>query len=163
IPAGGSCSVVVNIVGTSTGSTVNQTGLVPSANAATGNSASAMLTVNGGVLLAAPTVAKAFMPTTVPVGGTSQMTITIGNNDPNNAMRGALFGDVYPAGMVNSSNAVVSNSCGGTVAAADGGSSAVLSNGIVPSGGSCSVTINVMGTTVGNAVNHSGPVNSSNA
>ena len=164
IPANGNCSVVVNVIGTSTGSSINHTGAVTSTNASAGSDASAILTVTNGALLPAPTVTKGFAPASVSLGGTSQMTISLSNNDPNNAVLGAQFTDSYPPGMANAaSGAVVSNSCGGTVTAAANSASAALMNGTIPAGGTCNIVINVVGTSVGNSVNHTGSVMSSNA
>src|SRR4029079_8546061 len=162
IPSNQSCVVKINVVGTAVGTSVNHTGMVQSANANAGADASAILTVRN-ALLPAPTVSKAFAPTSVSVGGASEMTITLTNASAN-AITGAQFTDTYPAGMANaSSNVVASNTCGGTLTAAANGTSTALANGTIPSNQSCVVKINVVGTAVGTSVNHTGMVQSGNA
>jgi len=163
VPANGSCSVVVNVVGTMVGSIVNHTGMVTSATAQDGLDAQATLTVTSGPLLNAPTVTKAFSPSSVTAGGTSQMTITLTN--PNaQAITSVQFADTYPNGMANAtSGVVVSNSCGGTLTADSNDSTATLANGTVPANGSCSVVVNVISTALGNLVNNTGSIASANA
>ncbi|HEV7490578.1 MAG TPA: hypothetical protein VGO25_07210, partial [Rhodanobacteraceae bacterium] len=163
----GSCKVVINVVGALAGPWINQTGEIPAANALTGASTFGALTVSGGASLVAPTVSKAFVPQSILVGATAQMSITLTNNDPFTAITGAQFTDSYPGGMANaSSNVVDSNSCFGTVTAPQNGLSAALANGTIPAGGSCEVVVNIVGTAAGAGTtlnNHTGPVNSTNA
>ncbi|MGH8173105.1 MAG: beta strand repeat-containing protein, partial [Rhodanobacteraceae bacterium] len=164
IPAAGSCTVVVNVIGKAQGLWVNQTSAVPSANALSGNSASAGLFVDEDILLAAPAVTKEFAPQTVAVGDTANMTITLTNSDPVKAVTRVEFTDPYPSGMANASNGVVvSNSCGGTVTAPQGGLSAALVEGTIPAGSDCEIVVKVVGTAPGTALNETGPVTSANA
>jgi uncharacterized repeat protein (TIGR01451 family) len=165
IPPGG-CNVVINVVGTKAGSQVNVTGFAPSANAQSGLPASATLVVNGGALLPAPTVSQAFLPPSVLIGGTSQLKIALSNGDPTRSITGVAFTDSYPLpqNMANAAGvALVSNSCGGNVTADPGMSSVSLSGGIVPAAASCSVVVNVVGTSLGSSINHTGAVLSNNA
>jgi uncharacterized repeat protein (TIGR01451 family) len=165
IPPGG-CSVVVNVVGTKAGVQANITGFVPSANAQTGLPDSAILTVTAGAALPAPTVAMTFLPATALVGGTAQLKVSISNSDPAKSITGVAFTDDYPVPlhMANANNGVlVSNTCGGTVTADPGDSRVSLANGVVAPSKSCYVVVNVVGTSQGASVNHTGPVTSQNA
>ena len=109
----------------------------------TGPTASATVTVLGGV-----TVTHAFSPATVATGGTSTDVITLSN--PNSvAATGVGFTDTHPTQIVNSTPVGASSTCGGTVTAADGGSSVALSGGSVPASGSCTIQLAVTGTTGG--------------
>ena len=64
-------------------------------------------------VLPGPTVTKAFNPTHVAVGGTTQMTIVLSNSSVT-AINGVQFTDSYPSGMANApSGAVVSDTCSG--------------------------------------------------
>ena len=166
IPAGGSCSVVINMVGNTTAT--NNTGPVTSHNAQPGLSAAAMLTVTPGALLDAPAVAKSFTPDHVVAGdivATSVLAITLTNNDPHD-IDGTAFTDNYPTPlhMANApSGVVLANTCGGTLVAAPNGTSVTLSGGVVPANQACVVKVQVVGTSAGTSVNHTGPVTSDNA
>lgn len=162
---GVSCSIDIPVVGVVAGSFDNDTGEIDSSNAPPGVGASATLTVSDGSAVAAPTVTKSFAPASVPSGTVSQMTITLTNSDPARAITGAQFIDSYPPGMMNfddaNPTALYSNTCGGTATADSNGVSASLVDGVVPPSGSCSVVVNIVGTST--ATNSTGPVTSNNA
>lgn len=165
IPAGGMCSVVINVVATAPGTSENHTGPVNSANADPGADASATLTVGAGTLLSPPTVSKGFATSTIAVGDSVWMTITLTNHN-NTAITGVKFTDNYPTPihMTNApSGVVVSNTCGGSVTADNNGLSVALVNGTIPASNSCSVIIKVIGTSAGSLLNDSGAVTSVNA
>jgi uncharacterized repeat protein (TIGR01451 family) len=159
IPAGG-CSIVVNIVATAIGSSVNSTGPITSTNAQTGAGNSGTLAVTP---LAAPGATKSFSPASVGVGGAVQMTIALSN--PNSsAITLTGFSDTYPVGIANASGTVlVGNTCGGVLTANPGEGLLALNGGIIPPNGSCSVVVNVVATAAGAQVNNTGPITSSNA
>ena len=159
IPANGSCSIVISVVGTAIGSLVNNTGSITSNNAASGAGASGTLTVNP---LTAPNASKSFVPATVDVGGASQMTIALTN--PNTQpLTGIAFTDTYPSGIANAAAGVVaSNSCGGTITANANGNTTVLAGGALAASASCAIVINVVGTAPGAQVNDTGPITSAN-
>jgi hypothetical protein len=162
IPSGGSCGIVIEVVGTAPNIADNHTGVISSSNAPDGADASATLTVG----LPAPSVAKSFDPGGVYLGGTSRMTITLTNPNSIDAITGARFTDDYPMplGIANASdNTVVSNTCDGNLDAAAGGSTVALLGGTIPANGSCSVVINVVGANPGFVINHTGAVDSDNA
>lgn len=111
-----------------------------------------------------PTVLnKSFSPNPMAVGGTSTLTFTI--NNPNSlTVTGLVFGDTYPAGLVNAATPSVTNTCGGvTTGGVAGGNSIGLSGGSVAGGGTCTVTVRVTSSTTGNYVNTSSTIASTNA
>lgn len=157
IPASGSCTVTVTTTSASAGVYANSTGLVSTSNAGTATAASATLTV-----MAPPTAALLFTPSSIGIGGVSQLKVTLSN--PNTvAITGAAFTDSYPANLVNTASASGTSSCGGTVTAANNGSSLALSGATIPAGGSCSVTVNVTVTATGAFTDSTGPISSGNA
>jgi hypothetical protein len=162
IPAANFCSIVIEVVGTSPGAADNYTGVITSTNAPDGSGASAILTVG----LPAPNADVSFDPASIYVLGTSRMTIKLTNPNPTDAITGARFTDVYPtplkiANAADDTNP--SNTCGGNIDAVSGGSSVALTGGTIPANGSCSVVINVVGTSAGSTVNHTGAIDSDNA
>jgi uncharacterized repeat protein (TIGR01451 family) len=112
--------------------------------------------------LNAPIVTKSFSPASVLVNSASSMTITLTN--PNTAIiNGTGFTDAYPAGLVNNAATPASNTCGGTVTMANGGSSLALSGGNIPASGSCSIVVPVRSATAGSYENSTGNITSANA
>jgi hypothetical protein len=114
------------------------------------------------VRMAAPTVSKSFSPTSIVIGGTSTMTVTLINPNPA-PITGTAFTDAYPAGLVNAASPALSNTCGGTATGAAGGNSLSLNGGTIPASGSCSVSIAVTSNTAGTYSNSTGTVTSTNA
>src|SRR5690348_8585607 len=162
IPAGNWCDIVIEVVGTAPAVADNHTGVITSNNAPDGTDASATLTVG----LQAPTVTKSFDPGGIYLGGTSRMTIKLTNPNVLDAISGARFTDDYPIplGIANASDdAVVSNTCGGNLDAQTGGTTVALQGGVIPANGSCSVVVNVVGTSAGITINHTGGIDSDNA
>src|SRR5262249_21762429 len=107
IAASGTCTVSVDVTATTAGSYTNTTGPVSSTNAGTGNTASANLTV-----VAPPVVAKAFNPTSIPLNGTTTLTLTITNPAVNTvALSSVVLNDILPTGLTVAS-AIVSDPCG---------------------------------------------------
>jgi len=158
LAAGASCFVEVNVVATTVGNYVNTTGNITSTQTPAGPTATATLGVG---LLNAPTTTKSFNPASVPLGSAAQMTIAFAN--PNAApITGVAFTDNYPAGIVNGATVVASNSCGGTVTGVAGGNSLQLAGATIPVAG-CAVVVNVVATAIGNAVNTTGAITTTNS
>lgn len=142
IPAASDCTIIVNVSGFTAGSYTNTISEVTTTNMGSSNSYSATL-----VVMAPPTVAKAFTPSTVQVGDPSLLTITLTNPNQTAVVTGAAFTDTYPANVVNYTLPNASSSCGGTVTAAPNGTSLALSGGVIPANGSCSVSVRVTSST----------------
>src|SRR5208282_4433269 len=75
-----------------------------------GNSASAA-SANLIITAAAPTVAKAFAPTTIASGGTSTLTLSLGNSNATAATLSAVLTDTLPAGMTVATPSVIGGTC----------------------------------------------------
>ena len=113
-------------------------------------------------LVAAPSISKAFGAATVPVGGTTSLTLTITNPAANtSALSGVAFTDTLPTGLVVATPNALSNSCGGTATAVAGSGSISLTGGSIPASSSCTVVVNVTGTA-GGTKNNSTVVSSTN-
>ena len=152
IPPGSTCVYFVSVVGTSQGTSTLHTGPVLSANANVGAEATADLNVVSSPLLAAPRLQESITPSSIKVGGTAQILVTLVNDDPSTAVTGVHLLGVYGPGMINAPGAMVSNTCGGLLLLHphDGvfASDFVLIDGTIPADGNCSVAINVVGRSV---------------
>jgi len=144
VAVSGTCVFSVTITGTTSGLFTNTTGAVTSTNGGTGNTATANLTV-----AAPPSITKQFGAATIPVNGTTTLSFTIANPNAGVALSGIAFTDTLPSGLVVATPNGVSSTCGGTTTAVAGGGSVSLSGGTLAAGASCTVTLNVTGTTAG--------------
>jgi uncharacterized repeat protein (TIGR01451 family) len=142
---GSTCTIVVNVTGTQSGTVTNTTGAVSSTNGGTG------ATSNTATLFVAlaPSITKSFSPTQIPLGGTSTLTFNITNPNTNVPFTGLSFTDNLPAGLVVASTPNLSNTCSGTATATAGSGTVSLSGGTLASSASCAVSVNVQGTTAG--------------
>ena len=157
----GTCTISLFVTAATAGSYPNNVQSVTTNQTYSTSPASATLDV---VNLAAPGVTKTFTPSSVLVGQPSTLTITLTN--PNNLpITGVAFTDNYPSGLVNTATPTGATTCGGTVTALSGGSSLALSNGTIPSNGSCTVSAQVTLTSNTSATNTlpAGAVTSANA
>lgn len=108
---------------------------------------------------------KTFASDTIGPGSVSMMIFDIQN--PNAHGEDMLaFTDTLPMGMTLASPAFVSNTCGGTVSATNGGSSVSLSDGMIASSGSCRLVFNVTAgvpaeSAMATYTNTTGPLTSS--
>ena len=159
IAAGGSCAISVDVTATSGGGKDNTTGAVSSTNGGTGaTSNTATLAVAG-----PPTISKAFSPGSIGIGGTSTLTFTIANPNTGTALAGVAFGDTLPAGVQVAGTPNASNTCNGTLTGATAASGAIsLSNGSIPAGQSCTISVDVTATSEGGKDNTTGTVSSTN-
>jgi uncharacterized repeat protein (TIGR01451 family) len=159
IPISGSCSIVVPVTSIEPGINVNSTGDITTANAGTGTAATATLTV-----IAPPEISKTFDPLLILPNGATTITFDLANNNDALAITGLAFTDTYPSvNMKNTAAAPTTNSCGGTVTMANGGSSFAIANVTLPASGTCTVVVPVTATVAGTYTNSTGPVTSANA
>ena len=123
-------------------------------NGGTGNTATATLTVSD-----APTVTSSFSGSTVPLNGTTTLTINITN--PNTTSLSSIaFTDTLPAGLKVATPPNLTNTCGGTATANAGAGTFSLTNGGLSPSASCKITVAIDATTAG-VKNNSVQVNSS--
>ncbi|MDQ1315326.1 MAG: biosis protein MshQ [Pseudomonadota bacterium] len=109
------------------------------------------------------TVSKSFSPATIAVGGSSVLTISIGNSPPPGGTGSISFTDNYPANLKNAATPAASSSCGGTVTAAAGGASLSFSGGSLNGNNVCTVTVTVTSTVAGSYLNSTGTVTTAGA
>ena len=100
----------------------------------------------------APTLSKAFAPTSVDTNVASTLTITLNNASPTASTLSAALVDTFPAGLVVAATPAEATTCaGGTVTAVAGSGSVELSSGAqIPAAGSCTVTVDVTSASAGN-------------
>jgi LPXTG-site transpeptidase (sortase) family protein len=158
-----SCTVKVDLTAPAAGTYTNciaAGALSTSGNIATNqDKACDTLTVNQ--LPQPPSIAKAFSPSTINEGGTSQLTFTVTNPTANTApLTGVGFTDTLPSGVTIVGTPVVAQ-CNGTVSSTS--NSITLTGGNVAANGSCTVQANVTSLTAGTYLNTSGAVTSANA
>ena len=108
-----------------------------------------------------PAFGKAFSPSPIAFEAVSTITFTIDNSASALAASSLAFTDTLPAGVIVATPNGEASTCGGTVMAAPGGSSISLSGGTVGAFGSCTVSVDVMGSASGTHVNTSGDLTSS--
>ncbi|HEY1218296.1 MAG: CSLREA domain-containing protein [Bryobacteraceae bacterium] len=152
----GTCTIQVNVQ-SSVDNTYSNGVTIDSTDAGNGNTSSATLTV-----IAPPGILKAFAPTTIPYGATSLLTFTISSANVNLTLDGVAFTDNLPSGLIVATPNNLNSTCSGTATATAGSSSASLSGATLAPGASCTVSLNVQGSTVG-LKNNSVVVTSSNA
>ena len=143
ITTSSSCTVSLNVTGTTSG-TKNNSVTVTSTNGGTGNTATASISV-----ASPPSISKAFGTSSIPVNGSTSLTFTITNPNGNVAFTGLAFTDTLPAGLVVASTSTLSNTCNGTPTATSGSTSVSLSAGTLAANASCTLSVNVTGTTAG--------------
>ncbi|HEY2113663.1 MAG TPA: S8 family serine peptidase [Candidatus Angelobacter sp.] len=124
--------------------------------------ASAVVTV---VDAAPPTLTKAFGAASILLNASTSLTFTITNPNATVALTGVGFGDTLPAGLTVATPNGLTGSCGSgtiTTGTVSGSSVVNLAGGTISAGGSCTFSVNVVGTTRGHKVNTTGTVNSDN-
>jgi uncharacterized repeat protein (TIGR01451 family) len=150
------CTLSVDVTGTTAGVKSNTTGNISSTEGGTGTTSNtATLTV-----VAPPTLSKAFGAATIPLNGTTTLTFTVTNPNGTVGLSGVGFSDTLPAGLQVASTPNVSNTCGGTFTPAAGNTTLTFSGGSVLAGGSCTVAVDITGTTAGVKSNTSGTISS---
>ncbi|HEX5233969.1 MAG TPA: hypothetical protein VFW25_01425 [Silvibacterium sp.] len=138
------CQFSVTVTGAASGQFTNTTGSVTSTNGGTGNTASANLTV-----ASPPSITKAFGAASIPLNGTTSLTFNITNPNSGFSLTGVSFTDTLPAGLIVATPNSLSSTCGGTATAVAGSGSVALTNASLSSAASCTVSLNVQGTTAG--------------
>ncbi|MGH9744003.1 MAG: beta strand repeat-containing protein, partial [Candidatus Acidiferrum sp.] len=136
------CTVSLNVTSPTSGSYTNTTGSVSSTNGGTGNTANANLSV-----VSPPSIANSFGAATIPLNGTTSLTLTVTNPNSSTTLTGLAFSDSLPSGLNVATPSGLSTTCTGTATAVAG--SVSLSGGSLATSASCTVTVNVTGTTAG--------------
>ncbi|WP_460596085.1 DUF7933 domain-containing protein [Geomonas sp. Red276] len=148
IPANASCTITVNTTITSSNTYTNTiaAGAVTTTNAGS-NAVAASATLNGPQ---PPTIAKVFGTSSMATGGTTSMTLTIGNTNGVPITLTSAFTDTFPAGMTIAT-AGNTGTCTGVTAGAGAGSLTMANGTSIPVGG-CTIVVSVTSSTAGTAV-----------
>ncbi len=148
----------INVTGIAAGPQSLTTSAVVSNEGGTGATASASIDV-----VAPPTIAIAFSPATIALGGTSTLTISLTNPAGNDgAETGVAFMDTLPAGLVVATPNGLIDNAGGTATATAGSSSISLTGGSLAVGATDTIVVNVTGNTAGIENDTAGAVSSTN-
>jgi outer membrane lipase/esterase len=102
--------------------------------------------------LAQPTVSISFAPAAIQTGGTSRLTLTLGNTNADGAAAAltANLTDTLPPGLTLANPSGLGGSCTtGAVAAAAGGKSVTYSSDATIPVGGCTIQVSVTATTTG--------------
>ncbi len=105
------------------------------------------ISVTGCPIATPPAVTKAFTPASIASGATSTLRVSFTNPNGSQALSGLAISDTYPAGLVNATPAVTTNTCGGTFTATAGTGGFTLSGGSLTAGGSCYIETSVTAAT----------------
>lgn len=106
------------------------------------------------ILDVTPQLDKSFAPASLPVGGTSTLTLTVTNTAELAAKNGWAFTDQLPDGLTVASPATVGGSCVAAITAAAGSDSIAVTGGALPAGSaSCDITVPVTSNTAGTYTN----------
>ena len=140
------CTFQVDVVATTAASYTNT--IPAGATLADGQlvpqTASASLTVIRRDTALPQVSAKTFSPNSILTGQTSQMTITL-KNDNILPLTNTNLNDTFPAGMTVASTPAATTTCGGTLNAAPGAAQFSLTGGTIPAGNTCTITLPVVG------------------
>ncbi|MFN8510486.1 MAG: DUF11 domain-containing protein [Deinococcaceae bacterium] len=149
IPASGTCTLTMNVTASTPGTYTNTLPIAAISSTNAGSSTqvtSANLTVRP----LPPTLLKSFSPTSVAIGGTSRLTLTLSN--PNTSLlTGIALSDVFPAQLKLAAVTNLTHTCGGSVSASDSG--LVLSGGYLAASSACSIAVDVRSDTSGTITN----------
>ena len=153
--ASASCTFGVHVTGTAAGQQNNTTGAISSNEGGNGMAASATLAV-----VAPPSIAKAFNPTGIAVGGNTALNFTITNPAANTVgLTGVAFTDTIPTGLTVTSG--TSTVCGGTLTRT-APTGIALTGATVATGTPCAISVTVTGAAAGSYTNTTGMVTSTN-
>lgn len=150
IPASGSCTVTVDVTSTTAGGPyTNTTGVVSTNEAPDSTTASDDLTVTA---TTPPTIAKSFNPSSINPGGTSQLTITLGNTNTSAITLTANMDDNLPVSVTATSVNAATTCTAASVDISVNTRIRYLSAATIPSGG-CDIVVDVTSNTLGVTTN----------
>jgi uncharacterized repeat protein (TIGR01451 family) len=107
-----------------------------------------------------PTISNAFGAASIALNANTTLTYTIFNPNVSTPLTGIAFTNFLPSGLVVAATPGVSDTCGGTVTAAAGAGTISLSGGVLAASASCTIVVNVQGTSAGVKNNTTGPITS---
>ncbi|MFK7830365.1 MAG: SdrD B-like domain-containing protein [Congregibacter sp.] len=158
LPAGGSCTVTADVFSNTAGVYTNEIGIDDvSSFEGVGNDPATQAQL---VVTDPPTIGKSFDLPVIPPGGTSTLSLTLGNdNDASATLTSDLVDSLpsSPAQMEVAGAPNITTSCPGGVGIVDasaGDTTVVIDSGTVIPAGGCVVTIDVTATGAGDYLNN---------
>ena len=155
IPAGGFCTVSVDVLSNISGSYINTiTGAAVTTNEGVSNEEPTSAEL---VIATPPGIDKQFSPAVIPVGGTSTLTIIFDNSNSSDITLTSLFTDILPTAPGNIVVAAIPNivkTCPGVVTAGAGSATVRYANGATIPAGGCTISVDVTGNTAGEHINN---------
>ncbi len=143
LTAGTICTISVNVTGDGTG--VQNNSVTVSSDQGTSNASMASV-----LIVIPPTISAMFGTPTLAVGETTTLRFALSNPNTGTSLSGIGFSDPLPAGWIVATPNGLTGSCGaGTITAAAGANSVALSGGTLPTSGSCTFSLNVLGVGAG--------------
>jgi hypothetical protein len=148
LPADFACQITVTVKGTTIGDK-NNTVQVTS-NSGPGNTANAQITVYA----LAPTIRKSFTTASLGLTKSAALVLKISNPNTSTTLTGVGVSDQLPSGLVVATPKVQSGTCnGGTVTAAPATRVVELAGGMLAPGANCVVTVKLTGIGIGDQIN----------
>ncbi|MET0029466.1 MAG: IPTL-CTERM sorting domain-containing protein [Candidatus Thiodiazotropha sp.] len=151
IPANASCTFSADVVASTSGVLTNTIGpgsIITDQGITNPGPANTNLTV-----LAPPTVSKAFNPASINTGGTSTLSIVLGNSNPDAITLTSTLVDALPGNVVVQTPNGLATDCPGAVTANPGAIQISYANGAaIPSGG-CTISVDVTSAVDGSYLN----------
>lgn len=150
LAANATCAVTVQVDASAPGTYTNPPVTLTSAQAPPAQSGTVTLVVGP----TSPVFTKAFPFPGTPFAITAPvpLTFTITNNTAT-PLTGLAFTDMLPPGLVIDTPLFFINTCGGVLNVAAGGTSIAFSNGTLPVGTTCTISVNVTSGTAGTYIN----------
>jgi uncharacterized repeat protein (TIGR01451 family) len=158
LAANATCAVTVQVVAGTLGTYVNPPVTLTSAQAPPAQSGTVTLVVGP----TSPVFTKAFPGTPTSINNPVPLTFTITNNTAT-PLTGLAFTDNLPTGLVIATPLSFTNNCGGVLNVAANGTSIAFSNGTLPVGTTCTISVNVTSGTPGTYINLSTTLTSNEA
>jgi uncharacterized repeat protein (TIGR01451 family) len=164
LAGGANCVIPVTVTVTTSGPHLNVSGFISATESGT-NTGPTGSASNSITAISPPSISKLFEPNPILTGGTSTLTFTIGNPNPDDQLTGVQFADTFPGAMVvaNPTGATTSGCGTPTYTPVAGAGSISLTGGTIAAGSTCMVTVNVTATPTGDYANTSGAVSATTA
>jgi hypothetical protein len=150
IPSGG-CTITVDVTSSTPGDAVNTIAAGALQTDYGNNAAPASDTLT--VTAVAPTMIKSFSPSSITLGNTSTLAISLGNANATAATLSAVLTDTLPAGMTVATTPNIGGTCAGAVTAGAGSGTITYASGATIPAAGCTITVDVTSSTPGDAVN----------
>ncbi len=153
---GASCTFSVNVTGTGKGVKNNST----QASSINGGASTASASL---VVVAPPTISKAFGAPSIPLAASMSLTFLVQNSNTTASLAGVGFSDTLPPEMmIATPSGLTGSGCGGTIMATQGAGVVSLTGATIGPLNSCTFSVNVIGTSSGSKNNVTGSVISGN-